>query len=54
MIQWYRCKINPAVMKKLTQRSDPQGFRQALGHPGMALATGHLAYLIFLEIHSAT
>ena len=53
-IQWYRCKIDPALMKELMQRSDLQGFRQALGHLGLALATGTLAYLLFLEINSAT
>ncbi len=53
-IQWYRCKIDPAVMKELMQRSDLQGFRQALGHLGLGFATGTMAYLIFLEINSAT
>ena len=42
-IQWYRCKIDPALMKELMQRSDLQGFRQALGHLGLDLATGTLA-----------
>ena len=53
-IQWYRCKIDPAVMKELMQRSDLQGFRQALGHLGLGFSTGTMAYLIFLEINSAT
>ena len=52
-IQWYRCKIDPAVMKDLMQRSDLQGFRQALGHLVLALATGTLAYMAFLAINSA-
>ena len=34
-IRWYRCKVDPAVMKELVKRSDLQGLRQALGHLGL-------------------
>ena len=50
-IRWYRCKVDPAVMKELVKRSDLQGFRQALGHLALCVITGSLAYLVFLQIN---
>ena len=50
-IKWYRCKVDPAVMKDLVKRSDLQGLRQALGHLGLCVITGSMAYLAFLQIN---
>ncbi|MEM7531290.1 MAG: fatty acid desaturase [Chloroflexota bacterium] len=52
-IRWYRCKIDPAVMKELTRRSDWHGWRQSLGHLGLCVATGTTAYMIFLQMNSS-
>src|SRR4051812_9090600 len=49
-INWYRCKIDPQVIKELMQCSDFQGFRQVLGHLGLWCLTGTLAYLAFEQI----
>ncbi|MEM7028966.1 MAG: fatty acid desaturase [Chloroflexota bacterium] len=49
-IRWYRCRIDSAVMRELTKRSDLQGFRQSLGHLGLCLATGVVSYLIFQQV----
>ena len=53
-IKWYRCKVDPAVMRELVERSDLQGFRQSLGQLGMFTATGSLAYLAYLQINGAS
>jgi fatty acid desaturase len=51
-INWYRCQVDPKVMSELMQCSDAQGFRQALGHLGLWLATGGLAYAAFRNVHT--
>jgi len=50
-ISWYRCKVDPTVMKELTKRSDLQGLRQSLGHLGLCFLTGALTYFVFLQIN---
>ena len=42
-VSWYRCPIEPAALKKLTARSDLQGFLQTLGH---LLGVAALAFLV--------
>jgi len=46
-VPWYRCPIEPAVLKKLTARSDAQGFFQALGHLLGVAALGFLVCWFF-------
>jgi len=51
-IQWYRCKVDPAVMGALLARSDARAFRQVLLQLGLFAATGTLAYGLFLHLHA--
>ncbi len=51
-ISWYRCKVDPAVMKELTKRSDLQGLTHCLGSLGLCFLTGSLAYFVFLRINA--
>ena len=53
-IRWYRSPVDPTVMKELVKRSDWQGLRQALGHLGLCVLTGSLAYLAFLQVSGDT
>ena len=46
-IPWYRCPIEPAVLRQLTGRSDLQGFLQALGHFLAVAALGFLTCWFF-------
>ena len=46
-IRWYRCSIEPDLLRRLTQRSDLQGWLQAGGHFLLFVATGTLSYLLF-------
>ena len=34
-IKWYRCPIDPTVLRELSKPSDFQGFQMALGHLGL-------------------
>lgn len=43
-IKWYRCPIEPSVLRELLKRSDLKGFRQAGGHFALWLVTGCLVY----------
>ena len=43
-IKWYRCPIDPAVLRELSKPSDLQGFKMALGHLGLWLLTGLLSF----------
>ena len=47
-VHWYRCPIEPATLRELTQRSDLRGGVQALGHLAVAVATGALTVYCFL------
>ena len=46
-INWYRCPVEPATLRRLMQRSDLQAWLQAGGHLLLFLATGTLAWLLF-------
>ena len=52
-INWYRCKVDPQLMRELMQCSDKEGFRQAGGHLGLWICTGSLAYLAFCNVSFA-
>ena len=43
-VQWYRTPIEPAVLKKLHERSDAFGWLQTLGYLGTLVLTGGLAF----------
>jgi fatty acid desaturase len=51
-ISWYRSKVDPAVLKELTQRSDWRGLRQSVGLLGLCFLTGAIAYTVFLRINT--
>ncbi|HEY9595432.1 MAG TPA: fatty acid desaturase, partial [Spirochaetia bacterium] len=46
-IDWYRCPLPKEALKGLTQRSDAQGFLQALGFLALLVVTGGAAWLFF-------
>ncbi len=50
-IQWYRSKVDPKVMSELMKCNDAKALGQSLGHFGLWLCTGTLAYLAFANIH---
>lgn len=43
-INWYRCKVDRALMSQLMRRSDARAFTQVLSQLGLFVATGTLAY----------
>ncbi|MFZ9068261.1 MAG: fatty acid desaturase [bacterium] len=48
-IKWYRCPIDPTVLRELSKPSDLQGFKMALGHLGLWLLTGALSFYFAVE-----
>ena len=48
-IRWYRCPIDPTVLRALSKPSDFQGFQMALGHLGLWLLTGLLSFYFAVE-----
>ncbi len=46
-IDWYRCPIERAALRKLAQRSDVQGLFQAVGHLALAAVTAALTFVFF-------
>ena len=48
-IKWYRCPIDPSVLRELSKPSDLQGFKMALGHLGLWLLTGLLSFYFAIE-----
>ena len=48
-VRWYRSPIDPAVLRRLMQRSDLRGAFQAVGHLALAAATGVLTYYLFAQ-----
>ncbi|MDA0856085.1 MAG: fatty acid desaturase [Proteobacteria bacterium] len=48
-IKWYRCPIDPTVLRELSKPSDLQGFKMALGHLGLWLLTGLLSFYFAIE-----
>ena len=51
-INWYRCRVDKAVMSGLMRRSDARGFAQAVPHLLLFAATGTLAYMAFLNVRA--
>jgi hypothetical protein len=52
-INWYRCKVDKAVMSELMRKSDARAFAQAISQLLLFAATGTLAYLAFLNVHAS-
>ncbi len=48
-VKWYRCPIEHQVLRKLSQRSNLQGFLQAGGHLGLFAITGTLTYFMWVQ-----
>jgi len=48
-IKWYRCPIDPTVLRELSKPSDIQGFQMALGHLGLWLLTGAVSFYFAVE-----
>ena len=48
-IKWYRCPIDPTVLRELSKPSDLQGFQMGLGHLGLWLLTGALSFYFAVE-----
>ena len=46
-VRWYRSPIEPAVLRKLMQRSDLKGLAQVFASLGLVAASGVLTYLLF-------
>jgi fatty acid desaturase len=46
-VPWYRCPVEPAVLREHTRRSDLKGFIQALGHLLVIAALGTITYFLF-------
>jgi fatty acid desaturase len=51
-INWYRCKVDKAVMSELMKKSDTRGFLQAGSQVGLFIVTGPLAYLAFRHLNA--
>lgn len=51
-INWYRCKVDKAVMSELMQRSDARAFAQVILQIGLFAVTGTLAYLAFRHLNA--
>ncbi|MCC6414519.1 MAG: fatty acid desaturase, partial [Opitutaceae bacterium] len=52
-INWYRCKVDRAVMSELMRKSDARGFLQAGGHLLVYAITGTLAWLTWRHLDAA-
>lgn len=50
-INWYRTKIDKAVMSALMKKSDAKAFAQVIPQLLLFVVTGTLAYLAFLNVH---
>ena len=48
-IKWYRCPIDPTVLRELSKPSDFQGFQMVLGHLGLWLLTGAVSFYFAVE-----
>ena len=48
-IKWYRCPVEPAVLRQLTKRSDAKGMAQSVGNLLLVAATGALTYYFFQQ-----
>ncbi|MCX6961606.1 MAG: fatty acid desaturase [Verrucomicrobia bacterium] len=52
-INWYRTKVDKAVMSELMKRHDAKALRQALLHLGLYACTGTAAYIAYGSISQA-
>ena len=48
-VNWYRSPVDPAVLRKLMQRSDLKGLGETLGSLGLVAASGVLTYYLFTQ-----
>ena len=48
-VDWYRCPIDPKVMRSLMRRSDGRAWAQAGGHLALFVATGTLTSVLFVQ-----
>jgi fatty acid desaturase len=53
-INWYRCKVDKAVMSELMRRSDARAFAQVIPQLLLFAATGTLVYQLFLLVNVHT
>ena len=53
-INWYRSKVDKALMSELMRKSDARAFRHVITQLLLYAATGTLSYLAFLQVHVAT
>ena len=51
-INWYRCKVDKALMSELMRKSDAKAFRHVLLHLGLYCCTAGTAFLAFNNIHA--
>lgn len=51
-INWYRTKVDKAVMSPLMRKSDAKAFAQVIPQLLLFVVTGTLAYLAFLNVHA--
>jgi fatty acid desaturase len=52
-INWYRTKVDKAVMSELMRKSDARAFAQVIPQLLLFAATGTLAYLAYLNVHAS-
>ncbi len=52
-IDWYRSDVDKQTMTELMQCSDWHGYKQAVGHLGLWIVTGLVAYLAFRNVSAA-
>lgn len=50
-IDWYRCKVDKAIMGELIRKRDARAFAQIIPQLLLFSATATLAYLAFLNVH---
>jgi fatty acid desaturase len=51
-INWYRCRVDKALMSQLLRKSDARAFAQVIPQLLLYAATGSLAYIAFLNVHT--
>ncbi|MBP6506198.1 MAG: fatty acid desaturase [Opitutaceae bacterium] len=51
-INWYRCKVDKALMSELMRKSDARAFLQVIPQFALFVLTGTLAYLAFRHLNS--
>ena len=52
-INWYRCKVDKAVMSDLMRKSDFRGFAHVIPQLTLYAVTATLSYLAFLNLHAS-